>query len=184
MQGRLAIDLPKHPVVHGHPIHAILSDGPAVLIPLALAMEAWRRTRKDNVTEPLSRLATRTATAAAAAAAVVGWIDWLTIPDGHPARTPATLHGAINTAGIIALIGASTGPRRRLGFLTAATAGLLVAAWIGGDLVFRFGWRVRPAEEAEIARQALVEAGQPQAFDHAREEVADFERHKTFLPAR
>ena len=37
---------------------------------------------------------------------------------------------------------------------------------------------------AEIARQALVEAGQPQAFDHAREEVADFERHKTFLPAR
>ena len=101
MQGRLAIDLPKHPVVQGHPIHAILSDGPAVLIPLALAMEAWRRTRKDNVTEPLSRLATLTATAAAAAAAVVGWIDWLTIPGDHPARTPATVHGLINTPGLI-----------------------------------------------------------------------------------
>ena len=173
-------------MVHGHPIHAILSDGPAVLIPLALAMEAWRRTRKDNVLEPLSRLATQTATAAAAAAAaaVVGWIDWLTIPGDHPAWTPATVHGAINTAGITALAGASAGPKRRLGFLAAATAGLLVAAWIGGDLVFRFGWRVRPAEEAEIAEQALVEAGQPQAFEQAREEVADFERHKTFLPAR
>ncbi|TMC62221.1 MAG: hypothetical protein E6J16_11830 [Chloroflexota bacterium] len=137
----MAIDLPKHPVVHGHPIHAILSDGPAVLIPLALAMEAWRRTRKDNVLEPLSRLATQTATAAAAAAAaaVVGWIDWLTIPGDHPAWTPATVHGAINTAGITALAGASAGPKRRLGFLAAATAGLLVAAWIGGDLVFRFG---------------------------------------------
>jgi len=183
-KGRLAIDLPKHPVVHGHPVHAILSDGPAVLIPAAFAIEAWRRIRNDKVTQPLSRIATRTATAAAIAAGVVGWIDWLTIPGEHAARTPATVHGAINTAGIIALIGASAGPKRRLGFLAAATAGLLVAAWIGGDLVFRFGWRVRPAEEAEIAQQALVEAGQPQAFEQAREEVADFERHKTFLPAR
>jgi hypothetical protein len=28
-------------------------------------------------------------------------------------------------------------------------AALLVAAWIGGDLVYRLGWRVRPAEELE-----------------------------------
>ena len=113
----------------------------------------------------------------------MGWIDWLTIPGEHPARTPATIHGVINTAGIVALIGASTVPKRRLGLLGAATAGLLVAAWIGGDLVFRFGWRVRPAEEAEIAERALVAAGQAQAFEQARQEVADFERRKTFLPA-
>ena len=37
------MDLPKHPVVHGHPIHAILSDGPVVLIPLAIVAEAWSR---------------------------------------------------------------------------------------------------------------------------------------------
>jgi chromosome condensin MukBEF MukE localization factor len=114
---------------------------------------------------------------------LVGWIDWLTIPGEHPARTPATIHGVINTAGLIALVGASTLPKRRLGLLGAATAGLLVAAWIGGDLVFRFGWRVRPAEEAEIAEHALVAAGQAQPFEQARQEVADFERRKTFLPA-
>jgi len=114
---------------------------------------------------------------------VVGWIDWLTIPGEHPARTPATIHGVINTAGIVALIGAWTVPKRRLGLLGAATAGLLVAAWIGGDLAFRFGWRVRPAEEAEIAESALVAAGQAQPFEQARREVADFERRKTFLPA-
>jgi hypothetical protein len=51
------------------------------------------------------------------------------------------------------IVGASTGRKRRFGLLAAATGGLLVAAWIGGDLVFRFGWRVRPAEEAEIAEQ-------------------------------
>jgi len=180
----LAIDLPKHPVVHGHPVHAILSDGPAVLIPLALGIEAWRLTGTDRITEPLSALATRTATATAAAAGVVGWIDWLTIPGEHPARTPATIHGVINTAGLIALVGASTVPKRRLGLLAAATAGLLVAAWIGGDLVYRFGWRVRPAEEAEIAEHSLARAGQAEAFAQARQEVADFERRKTFLPAR
>ena len=58
-----------------------------------------------------------------------------------------------------------------------------MAAWIGGDLVFRFGWRVRPAEEAEIAEQQLSEAGQADAFQLARQKVADFERRKTFLPA-
>lgn len=169
--------------MHGHPMHAILSDGPVVLIPVALAIETWRRTRNDPVSQPLSRIASWTATATAAAAGVVGWIDWLTIPSGHPARTPATFHGLINTAGIIALIGASTGHKRRLGLLAAATAGLLVAAWIGGDLVFRFGWRVRPAEEAEIAEQELAEAGQGEVFQRARQKVADFERRKTFLPA-
>src|SRR5438132_9670842 len=95
-KGRLAIDLPKHPVVHGHPVHAILSDGPAVLIPVAFAIEAWTRTRNDQATQRLSGIATRAATAAAAGAGVVGWIDWLTIPDRHPARTPATIHGVIN----------------------------------------------------------------------------------------
>ena len=172
--------------MHGHPLHAILSDGPVVLIPLALGIEAWRRTKKDKdkVGQPLSLIATRTATATAAAAGIVGWIDWLTIPVGHPARKPATMHGLINTAGIVTLIAASTGRKRRVGLLAAATAGLLVAAWIGGDLVFRFGWRVRPAEEAEIAEQQLVEAGQAGVFRLARQNVADFERRKTFLPAR
>jgi uncharacterized membrane protein len=169
--------------VHGHPVHAILSDGPAVLIPLAFAVDAWRSVRNDKVSQQLSSVATRTATAAAAAAGFVGWIDWLTIPGEHPARTPATLHGLINTAGLMALLGASTSRKRRLGLLGAATAGLLVAAWIGGDLVFRFGWRVRPAEEAEIAEQELAKNGQDEVFQLARQKVADFERRKTFLPA-
>ena len=96
-EGGTAIDLAKHPVVHGHPLHAILSDGPVVLIPLALGIAAWRRIGSDKIGQPL------------------------------------TVLGLINAAGIVALIGVSTGGKRRAGLLTAATAGLLVAAWIGGD---------------------------------------------------
>jgi len=66
------MDLPRHPVVHGHLVHAILSDGPAVLIPVALAAEVWRLTRDDKATRQLSDVATLAATAAAAGAVLEG----------------------------------------------------------------------------------------------------------------
>ena len=175
------MDLPKHPVVHGHPLHAILSDGPAVLIPAALAVELWDLAR-GKATSGLSDAACATAAAAAVSAGIVGWIDWLTIPTDHPARRPATLHGLINSAGIVGVLAAAASRRLRLPLLAAATTGTLVAAWIGGDLVFRYGWRVRPAEEAELVEASLSDAAGKKAFADARREVDDFERRRTFLP--
>jgi len=175
------VDLPKHPVVHGHPVHAILSDGPAVLIPAALAVELWDLARR-NGTSGLSDAACATAAAAAVSAGIVGWIDWLTIPTEHPARRPATLHGIINTSGIVAVVAAAGTRRQRLPLLAAATISTLVAAWLGGDLVFRYGWRVRPAEEAELVEASLNGPAGKKAFADARREVDDFERRRTFLP--
>ena len=175
------MDLPKHPVVHGHPIHAILSDGPVVLIPLALAAELWDRSRHaDNLR--LSDMVTFAAAATGSAAGIVGWIDWLTIPADHPARRPATFHGLINTAALLAVTAALPARRLRLQLLAAASTSILVGAWIGGDLVFRHGWRVRPAEEAEIVEDRLRDPAGAAVFATARREVADFERQKTFLP--
>jgi uncharacterized membrane protein len=180
------LDLPRHPVVHGHPIHAMLSDLPATLIPAALAAEIARRLTGDSrraadERRTLSDAATVAALGTATAAALLGWIDWLTMPTEHPAQKPATLHGAINSAGLLALVGAVAQPRRRLPFLMFATAAVLAAGWIGGDLVFHYGWRVRPAEEAEIVEQDLAKTGATEPFDRAREAVSDFERRKTFL---
>jgi hypothetical protein len=176
------VDLPRHPVVHGHPIHAILSDGPAVRVPLALVVVVWDVARRTG-TSPLSDAACAAAAAAAATAGVVGWIDWLTIPSEHAVRRPATIHGLINSLGIFGVLAAAGSKRLRLPLLTAATTGTLVAAWLGGDLVFRHGWRVRPAEEAEIVEKNLSEAAGQQAFVDARREVDEFERRRTFLPA-
>jgi hypothetical protein len=72
--------------------------------------------------------------------------------------------------------------RRRLQLLVVATTSILAGAWIGGDLVFRHGWRVRPAEEAEIVEQRSDDPAIAGAFAMARREVADFEARKTFLP--
>jgi len=56
--------------------------------------------------------------------------------------------------------------------LLALNAVLLVAAWIGGDLVFRLGWRVRPAEELEQLSQGRTRAEARAVIDkHEREDL-------------
>lgn len=175
------MDLPKHPVVGGHPIHAALSDGPVILIPLAVAAEVLQGVGLVEGSR-VGNLLTGSAAAASLAAATVGWIDWLTIPASHPVRRPATIHGLINSAAAIAVAAALPARRQRLGLLSAAVATVVVGAWIGGDLVFRHGWRVRPAEEAEIVEERSSDPATAAAFATARREVAEFEREKTFLP--
>jgi uncharacterized membrane protein len=175
------LDLPRHPVVHGHPVHAMLSDLPAALIPAAFLAEVSRRLLRDGGDRHLSDAATGAALTGAALAGITGWIDWLTMPTEYPAQKTATLHGLLNTGGILALIGAVIRPGRRLPLLGFATMAVVVAGWLGGDLVFRYGWRVRPVEEAEIVEKKLAEAGIKGYFEEARREVSDFERTRTFL---
>jgi len=174
------IDLPRHPVFFGHPLHAILSDLPAALIPVALVSETARMLRPSSRTRFLSDAASIAALTAGLAAAAAGWLDWLTMPTEHPAQKPATLHGLINSGAVLSTLGAVMTPSRRIAWLGLATACVAVGGWIGGDLVFRLGWRVRPAEEAELVETKLREAGLGVYFDTARAEVDEFERRRTF----
>ena len=80
------IDLPRHPVFFGHPLHAILSDLPAALIPVALVSETARMLRPSSRTRFLSDAASIAALTAGLAAAAAGWLDWLTMPTEHPAQ--------------------------------------------------------------------------------------------------
>jgi uncharacterized membrane protein len=175
------LDLPRHPVVHGHPIHAMLSDLPAALVPAAFLAEVSRSWLRDRVDRHFSDAATGAALTTAALAGLVGWVDWLTMPTEHPAQKTATLHGLLNTGGILALIGAAKLPKRRLPLLGFATLAVLFSGWLGGDLVFRYGWRVRPVEEAEIVEERLADSGIKGYFEEARREVSDFEQKRTFL---
>ena len=164
----------KHPVVRGHPLHAMLSDFPAALIPAALLAAAVERARPNARTGYAARTSAQLSFAAACVAGLVGWWDWLTIPADHAVRSPATTHGLINTAGLVVGAAAVVAPRRRLELLAALNAALLVAAWIGGDLVYRSGWRVRPAEELE-----LIDAGKTR--DEARAAVDEHEQKDLLL---
>ena len=164
----------KHPVVKGHPLHAMLSDLPAALLPTALLAAAAERARPNAETRFAARAATTLALMSAAVAGLVGWWDWLTIPRDHAVRGPATTHGLLNTAGLVATAVAAIAPRRRLEILAGVNAMLIVAAWLGGDLVYRLGWRVRPAEELE-----QLDAGKTRA--EARAAIDQHERKNTLL---
>lgn len=164
----------KHPVIYGHPLHAMLSDLPAALIPTALLAAAAERVRPRSETRFAATAISALALGSAMTAGLVGWWDWLTMPGDHPAHGPATTHGLLNTAGLGVGAVALLVPRRRLELLVVLNALLLVAAWIGGDLVYRLGWRVRPAEELE-----LVDAGKPRA--EARALVDKHEREDLLL---
>jgi len=164
----------KHPVVHGHPLHAMLSDLPVALIPAALLAAAVERARPDQRTRYAARTSTLLAFGSACLAGIIGWWDWLTIPADHPVRSPATTHGLINSGGLAIGAAAVLLPRRRLELLVVLNAALLVAAWIGGDLVYRLGWRVRPAEELE-----QVDAGKRR--EEARAIVDKHEREDVLL---
>ena len=144
----------------------------------ALVRYSTAHSLSDSPSRPM-RFSIAALTAGLAAAAA-GWLDWLTMPTEHPAQKPATLHGLINSGAVLSTLGAVMTPSRRIAWLGLATACVAVGGWIGGDLVFRLGWRVRPAEEAELVETKLREAGLGVYFDTARAEVDEFERSRTF----
>lgn len=175
------IDLPKHPVLRGHPLHAMLSDLPIGLLPAAAAAAVAERMRpKRRRDQRVSDLLSTMTFAAGAAAGAAGVWDWLTMPRSHPAWFPATLHGAINVTGVAALGVAVLRRDLRLPLYGAVASATLVAAWLGGELVFEHGWRVKPAEEYEIVAGRVSEHDGT-VVGEARSEVEEFERSKTFL---
>jgi uncharacterized membrane protein len=176
--------MPRQPVVHGHPIHAALSDLPAALIPSAFLASAVAGATGRPEHESGAVWAGRGALLAAVAAGGAGWWDWTTLPREHAAHRPATVHGILNSASLACVAGAALRRRQRTLLLGIATGALVVAGWIGGDLVYRLGWRVRPAEEIELVEPKLKERGLEELVESARSEIADFERTQTFLPPR
>jgi len=206
----------KQPIVKGHPLHAMASDLPAAGFMISYLFDILSRTARPapedrsfaavggEISHVLSKTTRRqkefrgvaTYTLAAgvgggALAGAFGWWDFLNIPAGHPARTPALLHGLLNT-GLLTLGGINLLTRRgqaRWGrtavvpfaLSTVGIGALLLSAWIGGDLVYRLGWRVRPAEELEMLEPELKKAGQEELVQSARQQVEQYAKDSALI---
>lgn len=184
----------KDPLVKGHPLHALLTDLPigalvvgssCDLIGLLTRRPAWRFA---------ARAAHTSALASGVAAALVGLWDYQAVPREHPARRVGALHGYLN-AGMLGLLlgslllrreaGAPTDGRPRMAALAlsgAALATLVASGWLGGDLVYRLGWRVVPAEHAEQLEDALRQRGENNLIQQAHQTVNQYEREHALLP--
>ena len=163
----------RHPVVWGHPLHAMSTDLPIGIVPFAFAASVAARVRRSRATSLAADAATTAALLSFAPAALLGWWEWLTIPTTHEARRPATNHGLINSAAALFAIAALWRPRRAE-LLGIAVGLMAVGAWIGGDLVYRLGWRVRKAELLEGIQEGKT-------LDEAERALEEFERRETLV---
>lgn len=158
----------------GHPLHPQLVTMPLGLFPFGLAMDVMYLATGDRRFARAADLAIRGGLFTSAAAGAAGAMDYLEIPEDHPAKPVATLHGGMNL-GLMGLQAVNVAIRdrwprrheRRLPTLLSAvgTAAMLVSAWYGGHLVYEHGMRVKgrsPIEDAPDARppgdRAIAEA--------------------------
>ena len=156
----------------GHPLHPQLVVYPAGLLPFSFALDLFHaRTRRRSYAEA-SYYALVGGTIGALAAGTAGALDYLAIPREHPVKKTATLHALLNL-GLVALTGLNLLARSRRRFHRptpalvalsgACTAGLMFSAWLGGEMVYELGMRVRGVDPT---------AGQPELAPPGDEAVA------------
>lgn len=135
--------------VLGHPLHTILTHLPIALWVVAVACDAlWLRS-DHAFWWACAYWSTLAGTILAVPAAVVGFVDYLTIPARDPAYRVATWHliaagAAILLFAVSAVFRRGPQPPGETPFAAIACGALglvalVMAGWLGGELVYRFG---------------------------------------------
>jgi uncharacterized membrane protein len=146
-----------NPVFRGHPLHAVLTDLPVALVPTGFGLSLLGWLRDDPRLEAAGYLNTVTGLAASVPTALTGLADYVQMEARDPAQQTGATHALLNTTAIVlgalSLRGRTLGrPRSRRGlWLSGLATGLFLgSAYLGGDLVYHRGWRVKPIEREEI----------------------------------
>ena len=144
----------------GHPLHPQLVGLPIGLLPYSLVMDfMYLATGKDCYKDSAYHCMMGGFLSGLAAGAA-GFTDYMTMPADDKVTKTATLHGSLN-AGVLAMYGLNLFLRRgqnetgTLPLLLSllGTAGLVVAQWYGGEMVYEMGMRVKPLEKGAHAEQ-------------------------------
>ena len=144
----------------GHPLHPQLISAPLGLLPFSLILDVMHLSTGRQSYADAAYYCMAGGVVGALGAAAAGTADYFAIPpEKREVRTTATVHGLLNVAAV-GLYGLNLflrrGHRRSGGavglFLNlAGVAGLFVSGWLGGDLVYHYGMRVKgvsPTAEA------------------------------------
>ena len=156
----------------GHPLHPQLVVYPAGLLPFSFVLDLLHARTGQRSYAQASYYAMVGGTIGALAAGAAGAMDYLAIPKEHPVKKTATLHALMNV-GLVTLTGLNLLARSRRRFHRptpalvalsgACTAGLAFSAWLGGEMVYELGMRVRGVDPT---------AGQPEIAPPGDEAVA------------
>ena len=138
----------------GHPLHPALVHFPVALWTASVASDAAARVTGAAFWSPAAWWSLVAGLVVAALAAVAGFVDYSRLTPKHPAFRFATAHMLVMSfAALCFLLSAllRTGPDAPAGIGAIASSGvgfitLLVGAWLGGDLVYRFGVGMEPSQ--------------------------------------
>ncbi len=147
------------PVIAGHPLHPSLIPVPVGLLPASYVLDILAiATGNDSLAEA-SYYNMALGCAGAIPAALTGFLDYRQMEQDDPAHKTASTHGLMNGA-IMGLYGLNLLVRRnnkrsKFGFLlsTIGTVALGVSGYLGGEIAYGRGWRVRSAERFELEWQ-------------------------------
>ncbi|MGH2346649.1 MAG: DUF2231 domain-containing protein [Chloroflexota bacterium] len=189
----------KDPLVKGHPLHAMLSDLPVGTTVAGVVFDILASATRSEHWRFAATASFGTAFLSGGLAALVGFWDYQSVPPDHPARRTGALHGYLN-AGALVLLGltvatrtsektaraagaADRPPSRASRLLPLLVLTLLTASgWLGGELVFKLGWRVLPAEHAEKLEADLRRSGDQLRIDKAHTAVLEYEHSHALVP--
>jgi uncharacterized membrane protein len=160
----------KQLTLAGHPVHPQVISGPTALFPFTMVMDLMHVATGKKSYADAAYYSLVGGLATGVVSAVTGAADYLTISPGGEMKRMANTHALLNL-GLMAVETANLAARRRRssGTLPAAlsmlgTVGVIVSAWYGGALVYKFGMRVKPATEkpqpeAKLPGDRAVERG-------------------------
>ncbi|HEX2915947.1 MAG TPA: DUF2231 domain-containing protein [Chloroflexia bacterium] len=153
------------PVVKGHPLHPAIIPIPVGSFPASYMLDIAARITGDDRLYDAAYYNMLIGSLGALPAALTGFLDWQQMQSNDPAKSMANTHGLLN-GGLIALYSLNLMLRTRnrrstLGFLlsTIGTGSLMVSGWLGGEIAYGRGWRVRNAERFELEWQKQHQVG-------------------------
>ncbi|HEX5825874.1 MAG TPA: DUF2231 domain-containing protein [Candidatus Limnocylindrales bacterium] len=150
-----------------NPIHPVLNDYPAALVPASVAFDMLHLVTRRGSFKAASFWTLLFATITGVAAAITGYRDYREIPEGTEPKRLANAHAMLNMgvlgALVLQLVMRVTG---RVGLFArllnvAAAAGLAISGWYGTHLVYRHGLRVRGVDPLAGTPEAAPDTGKP-----------------------
>lgn len=152
-------------VIAGHPIHPSLIPIPIGVLPASYVLDILAMMTDSDALADAAYYNMLIGCAGAVPAAITGYMDYQKMGEKDPAHETAMTHGLAN-AGIMILYGINLWVRRnnrrsRLGFIlsTIGTLALGFSGYLGGEIAYGRGWRVRSTERFELNWQKANQKG-------------------------
>jgi uncharacterized membrane protein len=163
------------PVIAGHPLHPIFVTMPVGLFSASYILDIVAAASNNDKLAEAAYYNMLLGYLGTSAALTSGYLDFLQMAKNDPAYSTATKHGWLNLSltGLytVNLLVRRKHKRNKFGFLlsTLGTLGLVVTGYLGGEMAYGRGWRVRPVERFELEWQKLRKVGlfDPQGFEAA-----------------